>query len=631
MSENKSLSPTDPTLTPDLTPEIRSTRRAGVPTHHLAYIFTVTPAAQKFVKTENHLSELIPDPDDIEMSEWTELGTYDYKYNPFAYKGLPDDGSDCTYIFTGDRIQGNFIQRNTFFRFSDLEARLCSEPSKRHELFARDWLVALAFMKAEQRDWEHHTLPKGFELPSNENDLKNVQEYLQETKRHSHFPIWNTDGVLQTPWESAKFLATLFMRSDAINNANASSNVASFIFGRFCQLARAATLSQKSDWNVMARYWNVPMPQEIQFYYHPPDQIRLRMGNDIKGWEDIVKNGHEDTWDAMNKDKDQANNFLPNRKVVYTYNLGKTNQIYRKLGSHPQGLYTVLVSEPDWNTMQAGDNKIRPHEWAWPFHWKPTTTPKVPPYSENQELPIVQAWVTKEKIEVASIWGRSKGQNQVMEGASAPQIAKDIWPIERRDESQAAGEFEWLHRIAFSFGGMGREGGPDTAQVLRNLVFGTAETNTTMMRYEACVRRLACRDEIENVHVATELPHSGWGSWMVPVLRYAWKPTFRVEKKEKDQGKVNPSNIGDTGATDQLEVEGEANQLPKGDDKTRRKGKRRAVDFRLLGRGRPTTFEVMMDERVEKMIKEGSKLYDILYVYDASEKVNDVDEEIPWF
>jgi hypothetical protein len=111
-------------------------------------------------------------------------------------------------------------------------------------------------------------------------------------------------------------------------------------------------------------------------------------------------------------------------------------------------------------------------------------------------------------------------------------------------------------------------------------------------RYEAYMRRLASREEIKDVHVVTTFPYSGLGKnyWTAPFLRYAWKPTFKDGSP----------------------------------------GYRRAVDFPLAGRGRPTTFEVMMDEKVEAMIEKGSKLYNVLYVYDAREKVNDVDDKIPW-
>ncbi len=48
---------------------------------------------------------------------------------------------------------------------------------------------------------------------------------------------------------------------------------------------------------------------------------------------------------------------------------------------------------------------------------------------------------------------------------------------------------EWLHRSAYSFGGGGK---PDSAQVPENLVFGTFETNTEMIRSAASVSSRLC-------------------------------------------------------------------------------------------------------------------------------------------
>ncbi|KAK7047908.1 hypothetical protein VNI00_006236 [Paramarasmius palmivorus] len=595
MSENGSLMPTDPTFTEE--PKTMATRGDKIATAHPAYVFTLTPKVKKFVSAEEDLSKIVPYTDYIGMTEWQQKRSFEYNYNPFAYKGLPADGLNSSYVFTGDK-GGEFIRRNTFFRFSDLRERLCNDPSDRLKLFAKDWLVALAVMNPTKR--AAYKLPAGF-LPSDE-VLHGIKEYLEsvsadpQTKYRSHFPTWNSAGVLQTPIQSATFLATLFARSDVLKDAAASSNVSAFIFGRFCKLVHAATLSPRSDWDVTARYWNVPIPdREIQFYYHLPASLRDRLklhNNGIKDWMSLIVEGHEGTWTAMNGDKEHPKKFLPKRNVDYipgqTYS---TVDQCHKLGSHPQGLYTVYVSKEDWTAMQAGDIKIRPAVWSLPVGWNPTV--KIPrSRDETEELPISQAWVTQSRIEVASIWGRRTGQNQVMDGASAVQIARDIWPVAPNGENERP--FEWLHRIAFSFGGTGKDGDPDTAQVADNLVFGTAEANTTMMRYEGCIKRLARREQVVDVHVQTYLlhPEQGWEhySWMSATLRYIWYPS-------SVDGKLDKTNF-------------------------------RLVDIPLFGRARPTTFEVKMDEKVDGLLTFGSTVFEALFERNPEDE-DKVDEEIP--
>ncbi|PVF92097.1 hypothetical protein CPB86DRAFT_239611 [Serendipita vermifera] len=73
-------------------------------------------------------------------------------------------------------------------------------------------------------------------------------------------------------------------------------------------------------------------------------------------------------------------------------------------------------------------------------------------------------------------------QQTVMGKVSATDVAKDIWgnSVKTRDGIQDA---EWLHRSAFRLGGL-NDSGPGSSQVRKNLIFGTSECNTHMMRAE---------------------------------------------------------------------------------------------------------------------------------------------------
>ncbi|RBA19845.1 hypothetical protein FPRO05_09145 [Fusarium proliferatum] len=98
---------------------------------------------------------------------------------------------------------------------------------------------------------------------------------------------------------------------------------------------------------------------------------------------------------------------------------------------------------------------------------------------------------------------------------------------------------EWLHRSAFSYGGL-IKGVPNSSQVPNNLVLGTPDTNTVMMRYEAFVKRLAFHANGQHgctVEVKTEISYPGlvgWDAdwigdadhrytWLAPQLKYGYR------------------------------------------------------------------------------------------------------------
>jgi hypothetical protein len=53
---------------------------------------------------------------------------------------------------------------------------------------------------------------------------------------------------------------------------------------------------------------------------------------------------------------------------------------------------------------------------------------------------------------------------------------------------------EWLHRCAYSWGGISDLKQPATPQVPQNLIFGTGECNSVMTRYEKAYQALVCRE-----------------------------------------------------------------------------------------------------------------------------------------
>ncbi|KAH7305333.1 hypothetical protein B0I35DRAFT_464926 [Stachybotrys elegans] len=90
----------------------------------------------------------------------------------------------------------------------------------------------------------------------------------------------------------------------------------------------------------------------------------------------------------------------------------------------------------------------------------------------------------------AAIGTRSQQATQkvVMGGVSASDVAFEckgpwFWDAKPRPEF-AISPAEWLHVIAYSFGGLSDNGNPADSQLAENMIFGSAECNSHMFRYE---------------------------------------------------------------------------------------------------------------------------------------------------
>jgi hypothetical protein len=56
---------------------------------------------------------------------------------------------------------------------------------------------------------------------------------------------------------------------------------------------------------------------------------------------------------------------------------------------------------------------------------------------------------------------------------------------------------QWLHRSAFHFGGLDYGVNPKSSQAWENLVFGTKESNTDMIRAENAIDQFLARFPLE--------------------------------------------------------------------------------------------------------------------------------------
>ncbi|KAI0741242.1 hypothetical protein BC629DRAFT_277973 [Irpex lacteus] len=153
--------------------------------------------------------------------------------------------------------------------------------------------------------------------------------------------------------------------------------------------------------------------------------------------------------------------------------------------------------------------------------------------------PVRMEILSPKKI-VAITPKRTRGQAQVMGYTSATDVAKTLWPHYLTTPGQVRlspkWNVEWLHRVAHSYAG-------DQGQHKSNLIFGTSECNTDMIRSEILVRRfvLLAPDHwqlILRTIMKDTLPHGhvrwcdefildqGGGDMPVEPDKYAWATPF---------------------------------------------------------------------------------------------------------
>ncbi|EMD31039.1 hypothetical protein CERSUDRAFT_100761 [Gelatoporia subvermispora B] len=162
-------------------------------------------------------------------------------------------------------------------------------------------------------------------------------------------------------------------------------------------------------------------------------------------------------------------------------------------------------------------------------------------------------FLTAGKVKDAVGAKRKKSQVAVMFNVSASRIAEALWNPERGTGKRAPVVAEWLHRSAFSFGGLGfpkkwdigahvnqAESKAQKSQHGNNMIFGTTEANTCMLRFVpddmSCLYEMAIKDALmmnQDSHpwitaaVYTALedtkathPYSAWYS---PTLTYHYR------------------------------------------------------------------------------------------------------------
>ncbi|KAK2671308.1 hypothetical protein RAB80_013730 [Fusarium oxysporum f. sp. vasinfectum] len=201
------------------------------------------------------------------------------------------------------------------------------------------------------------------------------------------------------------------------------------------------------------------------------------------------------------------------------------------LETHPGGLYSILINRAvlEFLCSDARYKPLRQGGYDVPLQG----------YAQalNQRLDLcghrddTTTQVSPISLAAAKNGKRNPTQDKCVAqiGCSANVAMSVIYPglYPNSAEAKKKRVAEWLHRSAFSYGGL-TPGDLGSSQVANNLVLGSPETNTVMMRYEAFVKRLAIhsnQDGGDTVIVFTRINYPtlvGWNQDWVQNAQYTW-------------------------------------------------------------------------------------------------------------
>ncbi|KAF4339604.1 ABC transporter G family member 18 [Fusarium beomiforme] len=464
----------------------------------LIYGFTKDPA------TDDEGTARVPFvtqiPDHVSKAEEME----DYRYLLYYYKGVGVKSEDKDknqeeeqdglkqeelqqddpekFIFTGSPKLGvSSITPNIFIQLKELKLRIgLGNPDDRMKAYKQDWLTYLAC--ANSIDALAH-VPDDFRPPksANKTELK--------------------DGAV----------------------------------------ARVAACAAKEAWSVKARFRSIPASlKPPTFYYVKPEEMtgiinkiakyelipKDGLPNDLHGkfdksfidkaWRSAMTNANK-SLDTRIKSHDNNDFTFKGKYGTPTVKLvtedeeaKKVRRDFMLLGFHPHGFYDTYVTTEDFNSFFPLVKATKPQRKNDLLDVLNKVIPLVP----EDAVTETRTHITKNRIITASNWPRLQTQNAVMNNVGAPKIAKMM------GLGQEVRSFEWLHRSAYSYGGL-LDGNADSSQSRANLIFGTYECNTEMIRYEDYLKRVAMKGY--DVKLVTKTYQDYGAPWLVGNLGYAWQ------------------------------------------------------------------------------------------------------------
>ncbi|PVF91963.1 hypothetical protein CPB86DRAFT_718410 [Serendipita vermifera] len=234
----------------------------------------------------------------------------------------------------------------------------------------------------------------------------------------------------------------------------------------------------KVAWSIYSRFHDPKKEPKIKLIFTPPDLQPLFKFDEL---EKIFGDLEEDFKHIQVEFKtyDQAIGLEKKGELVL-------------LSCHFFSFYWTWVSPQDFQKL-CSDRGVKDLNRRWPTEQQAGEiyTKLKEDSSGPQDGPENTFDVSIDYQRMAAVAGatRNPDQKAVMGDISATEIAKLLWDD---DKPQKGGLMpaEWLHRSAFRFGGLEDKARPVSSQVRRNLVFGTSECNTHMIRAENAITML---------------------------------------------------------------------------------------------------------------------------------------------
>ncbi|CAG9970430.1 unnamed protein product [Clonostachys byssicola] len=500
------------------------------------------------------------------LQEKCEYSLFTYKVSK-PHRWMQDP--EMQFIFSGstETTTSTCVTSNTFIPLKELETRIgrYGDPDDRCRAYALDWLTFLAHttnrvliprqkMILQEKEWGegHRERFNGAHLLTSDT-AGNTVDSKQNTNDLKKKP-GSKDKVVMSL--SSKFIVNLLRPT---NDDKPGADLGQYIFRRWCQVAYVAAITKKPAYAVNARFWTIPktLQTPLVFYYAVDEDLqkvknriselwtRPQVPKSIKDlakdlspkpsgpgsfdqeWAEAIRRAHAQAASKFTTDPNVSPNAsVPKCEVILAPQCTlEWKQEHVLLGRHPQGFYSTYISKALAAEMdRKGYSYFKPDR---PF----------PKYSIDKaqelgamitsavfpETSATRTEITRGRIQDATKWPRFKGQSAIMDGRSATDVLQKLWGVHK------ARSVEWLHRSAYSYGGIldgANNTNPDSSQCKENLVWGTYECNTAMIRHESYLKRFVEKSEL-TVGLVTELKRDmTWNnkslSWLVPKLSYEW-------------------------------------------------------------------------------------------------------------
>ncbi|KAK7443462.1 hypothetical protein VKT23_015635 [Stygiomarasmius scandens] len=249
-------------------------------------------------------------------------------------------------------------------------------------------------------------------------------------------------------------------------------------FQVFCDLATNAQRGIAESYNCLMRTWDKGLSRKIDLIVYLKKSVIT-----TDDFEELKKEllGTNAPTNAPNQPKATLLKWV---ELKPQYERPEPT-LYDSLGSHLLGYYEIFIRKGDWAAFPEFVGNIQ----QFPSETEINTIHGDINHKWTQAY--TKTSLSKDKIDMTSIHKRIYGSNRdqagIMGKQRAPMVVKDWWGLGNDTENSA----EWLHRSGFALGGMGEElAQPLDSQVPENLVLGTYQANSLMLRYEQSLARV---------------------------------------------------------------------------------------------------------------------------------------------